>query len=383
VIQVVVYLASVAAPLHQFKVPPLLPVLMAEFQLNLTQAGALMSVFAITGLLLALPAGIILQRAGPKVTGGLALGCLAGGATLGALTTQVGLLLTSRVIEGIGMGLLGVVAPATIAMWFPPERQGTPMGIWATWVPVGNLLMYLLAPAVATAQGWPAVWWLAVGYTLVILAGYLLLMRRPPRLAAPTASTPPAPTSLWAALANRDLWLLSFAFACFNIVFLGTGTFLPTFLAEIRSFSLGVAATVASVASMGVLVSAPVSGWLSDRLGSRRWMIILPFLLVTLIFPLPFILPSLGLIVLAMALQGLVIGAIPTATFAAAPEVMGRPELAGLGVGALMVGQNLGTLIGPLFMGEMVRLLGWTGGTLMLIPFCLLGAGAVWLTRVR
>jgi hypothetical protein len=39
VILVVVYLASIAAPLSQSKVPPILPLLMQAFQLNLTQAG--------------------------------------------------------------------------------------------------------------------------------------------------------------------------------------------------------------------------------------------------------------------------------------------------------------------------------------------------------
>ena len=55
VILAVVYLASVAAPLSQSKVPPIMPVLMQAFQLNLTEAGLLMSVFAVTGLLLVAP----------------------------------------------------------------------------------------------------------------------------------------------------------------------------------------------------------------------------------------------------------------------------------------------------------------------------------------
>ena len=51
VILLVVFLASVAAPLNQNKVPPLMPVMMEAFQLSLVQAGLLMSVFAITGFM--------------------------------------------------------------------------------------------------------------------------------------------------------------------------------------------------------------------------------------------------------------------------------------------------------------------------------------------
>ena len=68
----------------------------------------------------------------------------------------------------MGIGLIGVIAPATIAMWFPLARQGVPMGIWATWVPVGSVLMYNLAPALAAARGWQAVWWLGASTSLPV-----------------------------------------------------------------------------------------------------------------------------------------------------------------------------------------------------------------------
>ncbi len=62
----VVYMASVAAPLIQNKVPPIMPVIMEAFQIGLSQAGMLMSVFAVTGFLLALPAGITSPAVGAQ-----------------------------------------------------------------------------------------------------------------------------------------------------------------------------------------------------------------------------------------------------------------------------------------------------------------------------
>ena len=123
VILAVVYLASVVAPFNQFKVPPIMPVLMDEFKINLAQAGALMSLIAVTGLVLALPPRISRQRWGPKITVGVALGCMAVGSVLGALSASIGVLLASRVIEGIGVGLIGVAAPATIAIADSRESQ--------------------------------------------------------------------------------------------------------------------------------------------------------------------------------------------------------------------------------------------------------------------
>ena len=74
VILAVLYITSVASALNQFKVPPVLPVLIREFNLSLSNAGMLMSIFSFTGILLALPAGFIMQRLGLKTTGLIAVG---------------------------------------------------------------------------------------------------------------------------------------------------------------------------------------------------------------------------------------------------------------------------------------------------------------------
>lgn len=387
VILLVVFLASVAAPLNQFKVPPLMPVLMETFQLNLSQAGLLMSVFAFTGLILALPAGIVLQKLGPKAAGLIAVGCLVIGSAWGALANSTGMLLASRILEGVGMGLIAVVGPASIAMWFPREKQGTPMGIWATWVPVGSVIMYNLAPVLGTSAGWQAAWWSGAGFALVALILYWLLMRLPP---SPVTVQRPGPTSpsddtlpkLGEALANRNIWLLALQFGCFNLVFIGFATFFPTFLTEAHDYPLAQAAFLASLSSIVVLGSAPLAGWLSDQIGSRRLVFSLPLLVVAAMMTLPFHLTGWSLYAF-MILLGVVSGAVPTATFAAAPEVMGSPKLAGIGLAVVSVGQNLGMVIGPILFGRWVESLGWAGAGYWLVPVCLLGFIAGWMVKVR
>ncbi len=176
----VAFIASVAAPLAQMKIAPIMPVLMQEFGLNAAGAGMLMSVFAITGFILALPAGMIMQRFGVKFTGLVATGCVVLGSVLGALATSSGFMLFTRLIEGVGMGLIGVVAPAVISMWFPPEKRGGPMGIWATWVPVGMVLMFVLAPVINGAFGWRAVWWFSGIFAAVAFVLVWLFLKAPP-----------------------------------------------------------------------------------------------------------------------------------------------------------------------------------------------------------
>lgn len=377
----VVYLASIIAPLNQFKIPPIMPVLIDVFGLDLTQAGLLMSIIAVVGLFLALPAGILLQRFGARALGVFALGCMALGSAIGAMAGVYPTLLGSRLIEGIGIGLVGVVAPATIAMWFPPARQGIPMGIWATWMPVGSVLVYNMAPLVANTLGWRAVWWVGVGSALVIMLLYGLFIRSP-EWQQPAKHSSQSSFGSGKALANRDIWLLGLAFACFNLALVSIGTYYPTFLSEVRGYSLGGAAFISSLSSLIVIIGAPLAGLVSDRIGSRRLMFSLPFLFIALMLFLPFRVTGWQIPTL-MVVQGLVVGAIPTATFAAAPEVMRRPEWAGLGLAVILLGQNLGNLIGPVLFGELVSNLGWLTAGYLMIPVSLIGFVSAWMVRVR
>jgi len=381
VILVVVYLASVVAPFNQFKIPPIMPVLMQTFHLDLTQAGLLMSIIAMIGLVLALPAGIFLQRLGSKATIMVALIFMATGALTGALSEGYIFLLISRVLEGIGMGLMGVAAPATIAMWFPPERQGMPMGIWATWVPVGSVAVYNLAPALAPSLGWQAVWWIGSGFALLMMIFSGLLITHPPvsEAADPMARRTP---NLREALSNRNIWLLALEFACFNLALVSVGTYYPTFLNQVRGYSLGQAAFVSSITTILVLFSAPAAGWVSDRIGSRRLVFSLPFLVIAVLMIFPFRVTGWQIVAILVA-QGLLAGAIPTATFAAVSEIMRKPEWAGLGLAVVLIGQNLGQLLGPLLFGVIVERLSWATSGYLMIPFCLIGFISGWMVKVR
>lgn len=383
VILAVAFLASVAAPLNQFKVSPVMPVLMQAFDLSLSSAGMLMSVFAITGFILALPAGLILQRLGLKPTGLLAMGCLVIGSILGGLSPSAGLMLFSRVVEGVGMGLIAVVAPAAIAMWFPPHKQGAPMGLWATWVPVGAILMFVLAPAMADAFGWQSIWWFGAGFAALAFGLVLVFMRMPPALetSRPDGSPPEAP-DMRPALSNRNMWLLAVLFGLFNLGTMPMSTYYPTFLSTVRNYDMASASFVVSLTMVTVLFSAPLAGVLLDKLGSRRALLTWPFLALAVLMLLPFTVTG-ALIPLLMVAIGLISGAIPTATFSAMPGIMQKPELAGLGMGAVSLGQNLGMFLGPILFGALAERAGWTAAGLAMIPILLAGLAIGRVVRVQ
>ena len=380
----VLLLFSIAAPLNQFKVPPIVPILMDALGLSVSSAGLLMSVYAITGLILALPAGLIYQRAGARVTGILAGGSIVLGAALGALSQSMGGLLASRVIEGIGTSFMAVLAPAIIAQWFADRQRGTAMGIWAAWVPIGTAAMLILAPWIAQAAGWRAVWWLGAGYALVITLIYLLFVRQPSQAPGPLSNTPAAGPAIKPAqvLRNRDIWLLAATFAAFNAAVIGLATYMPTFLTTERGLALGPAALLSSVSTLITIFSAPAGGILSDRIGSRKTPYLVGLALSVILLPLTGAL-SVGWLIVLVVITGLVIGMIPTTIFAAAVEQAGDQRLGGMAMAVIMVGQNGGMLLGPLVFGALAEGSGWPAAFASLAVMSALGLLAGWLARVR
>jgi predicted MFS family arabinose efflux permease len=99
-VTIVVFGASVVIAANRFKVPPVLSVLMDHLQVDMVTGGWLMSVYSVAGVILAIPAALLLSRLGLKVTGLVALGRAAVGAVAGALSTDAATLLLSGMIEG-------------------------------------------------------------------------------------------------------------------------------------------------------------------------------------------------------------------------------------------------------------------------------------------
>jgi MFS family permease len=346
-----------------------------------------MSIFALTGLMLALPGGFIFQRLGFRATGMIAILAVIVGAALGALSTTIGMLLASRFTEGIGLSLTTIVAPAVIAMRFTPETRGKAMGIWCGSVPLGWLLAFSIAPLLSGRWGWPGVWWFCFFYALLMAVLYYLIVRPAPFDAPPQADGKGhdrlGARDLSKALRNRDLWLVSLLFACFNVIFIAFMTWFPTYCHAVRGLSLSEADLLMSVMIVLLLFSGPAAGWLSDRLGSRKVICVVPMLLLMFLFPLASVVSG-EVRVAVIVVVGLIGAFVPTGVFSAGPEVVGDERLHGMAMAIILLGQAVGMLLGPLIFGWLVDVTGgWQVAFWSLLPVGALGAVAAWRIRLK
>ncbi len=373
-------LFSIAAPLNQSKVPPILPILMESWGLTVGRAGLLMSVFAITGVVLALPSGFIYQRIGYRWTGVLAGGSIALGAGLGALSARLETLLLGRLLEGIGTGFVAVMAPAVIAPWFP-RRRGIALGIWATWVPVGLITMLLAAPALAQAAGWRSVWWFGCGYAALTTLLFLLVVRPAPTQERTAGD--PQPAAVGRTLHNPTVWWLGVAFACYCTAVFAIGTFLPTYIHTVRGAALAQAAGLTSITSLMSIIAGPAGGVIADRIGSRKQVYLFGLVAAAFILPLTGA-ASLPVLVALVAAQGLLLSVTPPNIFAAAVEAGRETGSSGLAMAVVIAGQNVGVLVGPLIFGALAESAGGWGLAFASLPIiCLLGVWAGARAKVR
>lgn len=374
------YLAGIAVALNQFKVPPAMQVLIERLNVDMATGGWLMSSFAVAGVVLGIPAALVLGKLGPRAAGLIALGCTILGSAIGALAGDSNVLLIGRGVEGIGLGLIAVVAPAVISMWFPPGARGTPMGIWASWVPVGSFLMLNLAGPLLGSFDWQGIWWFGALFALVAFAVYAAVVRAPE-----VAPGRPAESGaqLGKMLLNRSSWILALVFGTFNFAFLAYSTWAPSYFSQGLGLDPATASFNASLASLAVIPSTILAGWLLDRIRNRQLTLTLALLISGVLLIWSFQLGSASVVVPYMLVLGFVAGFVPTATFTLAPETAPSPQLAGLALGIVSVGQNLGMFFGPPLVGAIVANGQWEAGAIPLFSSIAVGVAASLLLQGR
>ncbi len=388
------YMATLSATLNLFKLPPVMTLIQTAFSVDNVKSGDLMSIFSIMGFVLAIPAGYILKRFGIKMTGLIAVGAVTIGSGLGALAKTFEMLYVGRFIEGVGMGLIMVAAPFAISVWFPLHNRALPTGIWASSVGIGNIVTLLVAPSLGVSNGWPSVWWAGAGFSALAFIVFASLFRLPRQeemqsAPAPAAATDEKPPSLAKGMANRDFWMISVSFGCYNLVVMAMCTFLPVFLEVVRGYSktyekgvLMNAGFVTALIMAASIFSGPAGGSISDRLGKRKIMVLIPYILMTLTFLFPFTISS-SMIPLYMIVFGIVGGPIAPVLLAAVPEVSRKPQLIGIGMSVAAVGQNIGMYIGPSLFPRIMAVQGWEAAGYWMIPICLIGIIATCFIKVR
>ena len=167
------------AAYQQFKLPPVLPVLLETYRYDRTLAGGLMSVYAVAGLLLSWGLGRSLSRQGLAGPIQIGLGLMVLGSLLTlALPAQAWMVLLGRALEGAGFAVLAIAGPVLANANASARLLPIVVGLTAAWIPVGQLGATALAPLAFAGPGWRMLWFVAIAVSLAMALWTWRLRRR-------------------------------------------------------------------------------------------------------------------------------------------------------------------------------------------------------------
>jgi MFS transporter, NNP family, nitrate/nitrite transporter len=237
----------------------------AEFHLDPVHKGLMVATPVLAGALLRLPIGMLVDRFRAYRIGIAAQVIVIVGLTA-AWLISIGSF-SGTLLLGLILGLAGAsfaVALPLASAWYPPEHQGTALGI-AGAGNSGTVLAALFAPALAVAFGWRNVIGLAAVPLCVALATFLLLAKDSPNRPAPK------PLSAYLRLLRiPDAWWFMFYYAVTFGGFVGLASSLTIYFNDQYGLSaVNAGYCTAGVVFVGSLVR-PIGGAVADRVGGVR-----------------------------------------------------------------------------------------------------------------
>lgn len=343
------------AAYFQFKVPPVLPVMIDLYGYEKIVGGGLMSIFAAAGMLVSVRVGRLIRRDGAIRYLSAAFVLMLAGTTMGLLWPEsTTVILASRAVEGFGAAVLAVCMPAFSNMSAGPKHLPIVIAAQATWIPVGQLVANLVAqPAVAQSL-WQPVWWFGAAATVAIALWTFWIVTRDSvpgvahRPEAPTSSQSQASHVSITSAETRALWLAAVLFFLWQAQFMGYFTWFNVYLVDVFAYEADAAVAINQIPVVVLLIFALVGGVVL-----KTGMGVIPLLTIALS------LQTLGWLLvpfsenLTIGLAGLIVwgiaaGLTPTSLWALPSTLLGGHRAGTDAFAVVLTGRYLGILAGPL-----------------------------------
>ena len=367
---VVVFLAGFCMPANMGKTMWLAPLVMQSFGFAESVLGWLNGVFYILGALIAFPAASFVRKLGIRSSVTIALCCGIAGNLIGAFASSVSALMVSRIIEGAGFGLMGVIGVTAITPWFPREKRGLPLGVWGMWVSVANAITPMLDSAVAQATGsYVSVWWMFLVIDVAVLVLFLLVYRVPSDPYIDEAEKRGEVKFSYKELFKQKVvWILAFVFFCEEGAFIASQGFFSAYVTTELQAPLMIGSVIVTAGALWGAAFSPIAGKISDAIKSRYKVLIFCMASAVLFGLLVFWIRDLKLFIIVVILNGFTGGGVAAMLWTSASDVVPSHLISGA-TAALACAQSIGMFLGSTFMGNIIEAFGYThAGWYFLVP---------------
>lgn len=316
----------------------------AEMHLDAAQKGLMVAVPILAGALLRVVNGVLVDRIGPKRTGMIGqtivlVGLLA--AWLHGLDSY-GQVLLLGVVLGVAGSAFAVALPLA-SRWYPPEQQGTALGI-AGAGNSGTVFAALFAPALAAAFGWINVIGMAAIPVAIAFVTYLFLAKDSP-------NQPPAKSWLEYAkvLSVGDAWWFMFFYGVTFGGFSGLTSSLTIYFNSQYGLPAVTAGYLTAACVFAGSLVRPVGGIVADSVGGVRALTVMYLVAAGALVVVSFGLPQAWMALIVFIVGMLALGMGNGAVFQLVPqrfrqEIGVMTGLVGMtgGVGGFYLASSLG-----------------------------------------
>jgi predicted MFS family arabinose efflux permease len=265
----------------------LMPFIQPDLGLSNTQVGLLASALSLTWAIAAFGIGLVSDKTGSR-KGLLILATLAFSACsfLTGIATSFALMLGARLLMGVAEGGIMPISQSLIASEVELQHRGLAMGVTQNFG--SNLFGSFVAPVVlaafAAAFGWRPAFFLAGAPGLLTALLMWRFIREAPVPQVSAESANPVKSTLRDALGERNVVLCAVIGVLLVSYLVVCWAFMPLYLTQVRKYDPQTAGWLMGTLGISATLGAFVISALSDRLGRRPLLIIMP--LVAVILPL-------------------------------------------------------------------------------------------------
>lgn len=337
------------------KYSPVVSMLMEQFDITLTMSSLIVSAINLGAVVLAIPSGYLASKFGVKKILLAALAMLAGGGIISVLAPNYAFFLGGRLIEGFGLAFTMVLGPAVMVQYFTSDKVGMPMGIQATWSPIGTIIALNVGTIIVPSFGWQGMWWftIAAAVVLAVLVWFIL-----PKDEATLADVkgkkskadddPNAPKIRTIdVFKNPAVWCLAFIMFGYTFINQGVTNYGPLYLTEAAGYTDAMANLVSSMTPAGKILGALCAGAIMLKLSKPKLLIgtlagLLVIASVVWFYDTgtPWV-----LIVATFVALGFVQCFVPPTVNATVPDVLLDVRFAAVAMGVVITIQKLGSTI--------------------------------------
>ncbi len=352
---------GIVAALNVGKVPAALPGIRADLGLGMVSAGFVISIFNLLGMGLGALIGTYSETLGRRRMVGWGFLCLIAGGVSGAFSGGLGLLLFSRIFEGVGFIAIAVAMPSLIASAASARDRSLALSIWSVFTPAGFAIALLTTPLALGLVDWRGLW---VSISVLTVIAGLIVTRNLATVEPPAKYAVTPMRRLRQVITRPRILLLALAFGTYALQWVTLMAWLPTFLVGELGFGLTPAAA-ATAAIVAVNVPGNILGGAMLR---RRALPGSPILLgsaAMAISVLGIFHPgsSDGTRLLFCLVFSFLGGLIPSSLFAQVPWASPSADHLGPANGVLMQGSAIGQFAGPPIVAASIAAAGggWNG----------------------